>query len=127
MEEIAKVAMKETDPLEMLRAGCQAWLDMVMDPHIRQIALIDGPAVLGWQRWREIDEEFAFGLTKKAIEHAAEAGAIVAENVDLTAHLAFAMLGEAAMLIARAEDHAKARAEAGAAVDRLIGALAPRA
>jgi hypothetical protein len=124
MEEIAKAALKETDPLMMLRAGCQTWLDMVMDPHVQQVALIDGPAVLGWQRWREIDEEYAFGLTKKALQLAADAGAIRAENVDMLAHMALAMLGEAAMLIARADDRETARVEAGAAVDRLIAALA---
>ena len=124
MEEIAKAAMKETDPLMMLRAGCQSWLDMVMDPHVQQVALIDGPSVLGWQRWREIDEEYAFGLTKKALQGAADAGAIRAENVDMLAHMALAMLGEAAMLIARAENREQARDEAGAAVDRLIAALA---
>lgn len=124
MEEIAKAALKETEPLDMLRAGCQAWLDLVMDPHVQRVALIDGPAVLGWQRWREIDEEYAFGLTKKVLQQAADAGAIRAENVDMLAHLALAMLGEAAMLIARAKDREKARVEAGEAVDRLIAALA---
>ncbi len=124
LEEIAKAAMKETDPLEMLRSGCQMWLDMAMDPHVQQIALIDGPAVLGWQRWREIDEEYAFGLTKHVMQQAADAGAIRGENVEMTAHLALAMLGEAAMVIAKAEDKKKAREEAGAAVDRMVDALA---
>jgi len=123
LEEVAKAAMKEIDPIERLRAGCQAWLDISMDPHVKQIALIDGPAVLGWQRWREIDEEYAFGLTKHALQEAADAGAIRADNVDTVAHLALAMLGEAAMLIAQAKDGRKARKEAGEAVDRLIAAL----
>jgi AcrR family transcriptional regulator len=124
MEEIAKAALKETEPMQMLRVGCQAWLDLVMDEHVQQIALIDGPSVLGWQRWREIDEEYAFGLTKKVLQQAADAGAIKADNVDLLAHMALAMLGEAAMLIAGAKDREKARADAGQAVDRLIAALA---
>jgi hypothetical protein len=42
----------------------------------------------------------------------------------MLAHMALAMLGEAAMLIARADDRETARVEAGAAVDRLIAALA---
>lgn len=124
LEEIAQAALKETDPLAMLRAGCQMFLDLVMDPHIRQVALIDGPAVLGWKRWREIDEEYAFGLTKHALQQAADAGAIRGENVEITAHLAMAMLSEAAMLVAQADDKQKARAEAGGAVDRMIAALA---
>jgi AcrR family transcriptional regulator len=125
MQEVAAAAMKETEHLDVLRAGCQRWLDMVMDPHVRQIALIDGPAVLGWQRWREIEEEFAFGLTKKVLEHADEQGAIRKTNVDMLAHMTLAMLGEAAMLIALSDDPERARKEAGAVVDQLIDSFAP--
>lgn len=123
MRKVSESAMKETDPLEMLRAGCQTWLDLVMDRQIRRIAVIDGPAVLGWQRWREIDEEYAFGLTKKTLQRAMDAGAIRKQNAELLAHLTIAMLGEAAMLIARAPDPVAARTEAGEVVNRMIDAL----
>jgi AcrR family transcriptional regulator len=123
MTTIATAAMAATDYVSSLRIGCQTWLDLVMDPHVRRIAIIDGPAVLGWARWRELDEEYAFGLTKKVLQSAADAGAINAPNVDMLAHMTLAMLGEAAMLIARADDPKTARIEAGEAVDRLIDAL----
>lgn len=123
MQKIAERAMGKTDPLEMMRAGCQAWLDLVMDPAVRRIALIDGPAVLGWARWREIDEQYAFGLTKHVLQAAKEAGVVQASNVDMLAHLTLAVLGEAAMLIARAPDPKAARAEAGETVNRMIDAL----
>jgi AcrR family transcriptional regulator len=124
MEKVAKAAADASDPLGKLRAGCQKWLDLTMDRRVRQIALIDGPAVLGWQRWREIDEEFSFGLTKHVLQAAIDAGQIREQNVDLLAHMALGMMGEAAMVIARAKDVKKARAEAGEAVDRLIDAMA---
>jgi AcrR family transcriptional regulator len=123
MKEVAAAASKQTAPVEMLRAGCQRWLDLVMDRNLRRIAVVDGPAVLGWQRWREIDEEFAFGLTKKALQGAMDAGAIRDQNADMLAHMTLALLGEAAMLIARAPDPGAARAEAGAVVNRMIDAL----
>jgi AcrR family transcriptional regulator len=124
MTKIAEAAMSAADPISGLRVGCQTWLDLVMDPHIRRIALIDGPAVLGWSRWREIDERYAFGLTKHALQTAVDAGALKPTNVDMLAHLTIAMLGEAAMLIARATDTVKARAEAGEMVNMMIDALA---
>jgi len=123
MQKVAAAAMKERDHVEKLRAGCQTWLDLVMDRQVRRVAVIDGPAVLGWQRWREIDEEYAFGLTKKAIEHAMQAGKVRQQNADLVAHMTIAMLGEAAMLIARASDPKAAREEARETIDRLIDAL----
>lgn len=124
MTDIHASAMTAPDPLAALRAGCQTWLDLAMEPAVRQVALIDGPAVLGWEKWRKIDEEYAFGITRNALQKAVEAGQIRAQNVDLLAHMALAMLGEAAMLIARSDDPATARREAGEAVDRLIDAIA---
>src|SRR5215471_10097086 len=37
-----------TDPWESLVAGFLAFLDACLDPGVRQITMIDGPAVLGW-------------------------------------------------------------------------------
>jgi AcrR family transcriptional regulator len=123
LHEVAAAAMRETDAVEQLRAGCQQWLDLVMDQQRRRIAVIDGPAVLGWQRWREIDEEYAFGLTRRALQTAMDSGAIRAQNADMLAHMTLAMLGEAAMLIARSSKPKAARAEAREVVDRMIDAL----
>lgn len=123
MKQVAAAAMTETDNVEQLRVGCQKWLDLVMDRQTRRIAVIDGPAVLGWQRWREIDEQYAFGLTKKSLQHAMESGRIREQNTDMLAHMVLGMLGEAAMLIARAPDPQAARDEARDLIDRMIDAL----
>src|SRR4051794_31080381 len=40
------------DPWEELVAGVHAWLDACGDPVLRQISLVDAPAVLGWTEWR---------------------------------------------------------------------------
>ena len=37
-------------------AGCEAFFASNADPEIRQIMLIDAPAVLGWDEWRSMDE-----------------------------------------------------------------------
>src|SRR5450755_3507723 len=43
-----------SDPIEVMTLGADAWRDACGEPEVEQIVLIDGPAVLGWQRWREI-------------------------------------------------------------------------
>jgi AcrR family transcriptional regulator len=40
-----------------LTAGIRAYLVLANRPGVRRIVLIDGPAVLGWKRWREIDDK----------------------------------------------------------------------
>jgi AcrR family transcriptional regulator len=117
---LVTAAARQKDPVRMLRAGCAAWIAMVDDPVVRQIVLIDAPAVLGWQRWREIDERYGFGLMKGALSAVAAAGRLAEGDVDIVGHLLLGAMNEAAMLIARADKPARARREALAAVDRLI-------
>ena len=95
-----------TDPVEALRTACLAWIRLAVDPEVQQIVLIDAPAVLGWQRFRELDEQSVLGLFRAALEAAAEAGRIEARHVDVFSHLVLASVNEAAMLVARSPDPA---------------------
>ena len=79
------------DPVNMLRIGCVTWIRQAGDPVVQQIMLIDAPAVLGWQRWRELDEQ-ALAMIRHALGFAAEAGAIDPRHVDVFAHIVMATL-----------------------------------
>jgi AcrR family transcriptional regulator len=113
------------DPAETLRAACLAWIRITGDPVVRQVLLIDAPAVLGWQRWREVDEQRTLGSIKAVLRRVAAEGRIPVARVDFYAHVLLAGMNEIAMLIARAGDHAAAAAEAevatGELLDRLLG------
>jgi len=111
------------DPAESLRAGCRAFLELACVDRVRQIALIDAPAVLGWQKWREVEERHAFGLLKASLKAAAKARGLRREPIEVLAHLLLAALIEAALLIARGEDPAAAMRSSRAAVDRLIDGI----
>ena len=62
-------------------------------------------------------------LIRDGLQMAIDEGAIEPQPVEPLAHLLRAVLSEGALLVVRAEDHASARAEVGAAVDRLIEGL----
>jgi AcrR family transcriptional regulator len=113
------------DPAEALRAACQAWIRVTGDPVVRRVLLIDAPAVLGWQRWRELDEQRTLGGLKAVLRLVAADGRLPVARVDFFAHVLLAGLNEIAMLVARAEDPAAAAAEAeeatGDLLDRLLG------
>ena len=112
-----------TDPLDGLRRGCAAYLAMCRDPIVRQISLIDAPSVVGWQRWREIDEQHAFGLVKSAIAAIAADGRVKAELVDVMAHMVLAALLEVALLVAGADEGRLAIRRGQDAIDELLTAL----
>ena len=114
------------DPVNMLRIGCVTWIRNAGDPVVQQIMLIDAPAVLGWQRWRELDEP-ALAMIRHALGYAAEAGAVDPRHVDVFAHIVMATLNEVAMMIALSSDSAATLKAGESAVDdfldRLLGGL----
>lgn len=122
-ERIATAAMAGDNPVEHLRFGCLAFLDAALDPAVRRIILLDAPAVLGWQAWRDLETVYGLGLVSEALEHCMEAGLIAARPVQPLAHLLLAALNEAAMLVANADDPVETRALVGPEVERLLARL----
>lgn len=126
--EMTAAIQDAANPIDMLRIGCVTWIRQAGDPVVQQIALIDAPAVLGWQRWRELDEP-ALDMIRYALGYAAEAGAVDPRHVDVFAHIVMATLNEVAMMIALASDSAATLKTGESAVndllDRLVGAPGP--
>ena len=119
-------AMRDApDPVAALRAGCLGWIRLAGDPVVQQIMLIDAPAVLGWQRWRDLDERSTLGVIRAALAYAADTGRIGPDHVDTFAHIVLAAANEVALMIARADDPAAALRAGESAfadfLDRLLG------
>jgi AcrR family transcriptional regulator len=99
------------DARELLATGVRSFLDACTDPALARISLLDAPSVLGWAEWREIDARYGMGLVRLGLEAAMQQGVIPRQDPDPLAHLLLAALGEAALLIANAEDPQTARTE----------------
>lgn len=120
---VGELAADAADPGEALRLGAGAFLDSCLDPAVQRIVLIDAPAVLGYERWREIAERYGLGIIEATLAAAVEAGQLEPQPLKPLAHMLLGALDEAGLLVARAEDVVAARAEVGAAVDRLLDGL----
>jgi AcrR family transcriptional regulator len=119
----AAAARTHDDPVESLRAGLGSWLQMALDPGVQRIALIDAPAVVGWTRWRELDEEHVLGGLRASLARIAAQGRIPDDEVELLSHMILASVNEAALMIARADDPKRASAAGQATVDTLLTRL----
>lgn len=119
----ARSAEPLTDSVGALRAGCLAWVRLAREPVTRRIVLIDAPAVLGWHRWRSIEERYGFGLVKAGLQAAADQGYLRPELVEPFAHMLLAAMNEIAMVTAQAEDGTEAVRQAETAVDELLQRL----
>jgi len=113
----------DLDPWTRFRAGIQHYLDAAIRPDVQRITLVDGPAVLGWRRWREAEEEYSFGALVAVLETAMAENLIRRRPIDPLAHLIIGSIMEAALLIAHSEDPASRRAEVGDALDDLLRGL----
>jgi AcrR family transcriptional regulator len=125
---ITEVASAEPRAEKHLEVGCDAFLDVCLEPAVQRIVLLDAPSVLGWEAWHELDERHALGMIRMSLEVAMAEGYLEEQPAGPLAHLLLGALNEAALSIARAEDVKKARAEVGESLARLIeGLKAPAA
>jgi AcrR family transcriptional regulator len=123
----AGVAGAADDPVEALRAGARLFLDACAEPEVERIILLDAPAVLGWEAWRDLAARYGLGLVQLALQSAMDVGAIIAQPVTPLAHVLIGALDECALYIAQAEDPPAARAQCAAIFDQLLRGLTPPA
>ncbi len=69
----------------------------------RQVLLIDGPGVLGWEKWREIDARYFGGVMKAPMD-----ARVSAREMAAIGHLIAGAVSEAALVCATS-DHPRAR------------------
>jgi AcrR family transcriptional regulator len=113
-------AAAAADPVEGIRQAVRAWLEICVEPESYRIALLDGPSVLGWARWREVCQRHVFGLAQALLARGMELGLIRRQPARPLAHILMGASDEAALYVAEAADRAQARAEMIAVLDQLI-------
>jgi AcrR family transcriptional regulator len=81
------------------------------DSTFRQVVLIDGPAVLGWTTWREIQETLFVEPVRAWFSASIDHGLIKPHPVAVLARLYLAAMNEAVMMIAHSDDPDATRRE----------------
>ena len=122
---VSAAADGEDDPGRALLVGSRAFLRMVGDAEVRQIVLLDAPAVVGWERWREIDARHAFGLVLGGVALACERSGLPAHLVEPLAHIVLAAVMEAALLVARSDRPRATLRQVDEALTELLARLFP--
>lgn len=120
---VMEAAAGATDPKEMLRLGSLAWVQLAGDPVVQRVLLVDAPAVLGWERWRALEERHALGLIKVALTAIADQGELKPELVDVFSHVVLAAINEIALLIARSDQPVREAEQGANAIDEMLSRL----
>ena len=120
---VVEAAGDAAGPVAALRAGFLAWIRIAGDPVVQRILLIDAPSVLGWERWRAMEERHALGLIRATLQAVADGGSLRPDLVDVLAHVLLASVNEVALLVARSEDPDSAMTAGADAIDQLLQRL----
>ncbi|MGH6870283.1 MAG: TetR/AcrR family transcriptional regulator [Rhizomicrobium sp.] len=113
---------KLRDPLDQIAGGVLRYLLAATGPGRRRILLVDGPAVLGWRKWREIDDRHFGAAARMAVTAALGEGAAAAE-IEAVTHLLLGAVMEAALVCATAKDPKKSAREQSAALRKMLEGL----
>ncbi len=114
------------DPAAALHAAVDGWLAVCEEPQVRQILLLDGPVVLGWDAFRDMALRHGLGLTEGMLRAAVDAGQLAEGPTRALAHVLIGALDEAAMYIATAGDRDAARSEVAGVLHALLDGLLRR-
>jgi AcrR family transcriptional regulator len=123
MQDVLKIDLKSG--WRTISKGLGVFLDRCVDQEFRQIILLDGPAVLGLERWHDIDKRFGGAQLKSVIDHYTGESELAQMYAAMVTNVFIGGLIEAAKSISAAEDPQQARVVAGRIIDRLIKIFQP--
>ena len=113
--EIGRALDELPDPTDLRAAmaiGLRSFLEISRRPETVRIAMADGPTVLGWQGWREMESRHGLGLITGLLRAAVDAGLAPPAPEHVLSQLILSAVTEAGMIVAHADDPDSARNEA---------------
>lgn len=123
---VVGVSVGARDVLDGIVAGSREYFAACAEPALGRILLRDGPVVLGWERWRQIDAEHFGRMFPIALGQAMDQGLIARQPVGPLARLLVGAVTEAAVACASADDPAAVGREHVVALEAVIEGLRRR-
>ncbi|MGH3368115.1 MAG: TetR/AcrR family transcriptional regulator [Nocardioidaceae bacterium] len=124
---VSAAAADLSDPWEAGLAGLDAFFEQCCDPVYGRLVWQEGPVALGWARWKECEEQHAYGQIEGFVRALRDAG-MIEGPLDLTTRFCFHLLGAAGQVLAEADDEHKqqTKQECAELIRRLLSGLIPR-
>src|SRR6185437_273827 len=128
VQRVVAASARAKDALDGMVVGSRAYFAACAEARTGRIILQDGPAVLGWERWREIDGRHFGRMIPTALDAAMAQGLIAKQPVQPLARLLLGAVTEAAVASAGAADPARTGLDHVRALETVLtGLRMPRA
>ena len=116
---VPSAARAGKDVLDIIRLGTLKYLTSIAGDEFRQVLLIDGPKVLGWEHWRAIDARYFGGTTNTPL------GAVLkrhssAREIEALGHLIAGAITEAALVCAASDNRGRVAKDLSAALQKML-------
>ena len=105
---------------EQFRKHLRLFIRAATRPDVHRIVMIDGPAVLGWKTWRDIQAVDGLSAITGAIEDGIASGIISPQPPETLVYLIIALIEEAALLVTYSKNPREEIARAEEALDTLL-------
>jgi AcrR family transcriptional regulator len=122
-DRVVAASARAGDRWDGLRAGCDVFLAAASDAAFRRIALLDGPAVLGWESWKSIDDRTTAQSLREGLAAIAEQGDLATSDTEAAAVALSGAMNELSLWTAAQPRPRRAEARMRAVVHHMLAAL----
>jgi AcrR family transcriptional regulator len=121
--DIQKAVRGTKDPWAKAQGGLRAFLTVLQEPAYRRIVIADGPAVLGYERYREQEERTTFGIVQEIVSSVLADYDLEPSMLETFSRVFFGAMSASGSAVSSAEDPVRASAEVEAAIGYILAGL----
>jgi AcrR family transcriptional regulator len=123
--DVMAAAASAADPRDAAMLALDTYLTHCCDPVYGRLVWLEGPAALGWHRWRETEKDHSYGLVERFIRDLVDGGYLRDTAFDSLVRFSFWMIGGAGLAVAEAppEDKPRVRDEWRFLIGQAINSL----
>ena len=117
-------AIKSTqDPWEKALTGLREFLGITRTDEYRRIVIQEGPAVLGYERFREHEERSTYGLVQEIVAAVLSPYALAESTIDAFTRIFFGAMSAAGSAVSTADDPDQASEDAEGAIVLVLAGI----
>jgi AcrR family transcriptional regulator len=124
---IRRAVRGHKDPWEKAMAGLRAFLEVCQEPAYRRVVIAEGPAVLGYEKFREQEERSTFGIVQDIVAAVLTSYDLEQSMVETFSRVFFGAMSAAGSAVSSAEDTQRASAEVETAITFILAGLRQQA
>ena len=122
-ERIRRTIRSVSDPWEKALTGLREFLAVTRTEAYRRIVIQEGPAVLGYERYREHEERSTFGLVQEIVASLLGGHELPATTIEAFTRLFFGAMSATGSAVSMAEDPQQASDDAEGAIVLVLAGI----